>query len=121
MSNLARKYQDQTVTHVQPSKQPTSKPRVAKRLFTAGEKLLFSILIAIVSFLAVQIVTTQAAIYEVNKGIQEVESSIESQQKVNENLKVQIGELSEYDRILEKAKRSGLDLKEENIKVVESR
>ncbi|MEI5906073.1 cell division protein FtsL [Bacillus spongiae] len=119
MSNLAKNYQQQTVDRVEPAIQPQRKPRVEKRLFTLGEKLLFVGLIAFASFMAIKIIATQASIYEVNKDIQKLEQSIQTQQKQNNNLDVQISEQKTYDRILEKAKQAGLDLNEENIKVVE--
>lgn len=39
--------------------------------------------------------------------------------KANNDLKLQVSELSTYERILEKAKELGLNLKEKNVKVVE--
>ncbi|KUP07013.1 cell division protein [Bacillus coahuilensis m2-6] len=117
MSNLARQYQQQTKEQVHVS--PKQAPKRKKLEFTLGEKLLFSMVIVIMSMFALQIVTTQAAIYGVNKDIQQVESSIEKTTKVNSELQIQVSELSTYERILEKAKAAGLKLEEQNVKVVE--
>ncbi len=118
MSNLARKYQlneEPKRQYVpQPSKQPTEK----KSVITPGEKFLVALGAAIICFFAVQIITTQSSIYDVNKEIQVVQESIQLQEKENRDLEIQVSELSTYERILEKAKELGLNLKEQNVKVV---
>lgn len=121
MSNLARKYEQQKVEKTNQSVQANPKRLSEERrsVITPGEKILVAIFAAVFCFLAVQIVTTQAAIYDVNKDVQHVESTIEKQEKANNDLKLQVSELSMYERILEKAKELGLNLKEKNVKVVE--
>ncbi|MGM0840838.1 MAG: cell division protein FtsL [Bacillota bacterium] len=121
MSNLARKYEQQKVEKTNQSVQANPKRLSEERrsVITPGEKILVAIFAAVFCFLAVQIVTTQAAIYDVNKDVQHVESTIEKQEKANNDLKLQVSELSRYERILEKAKELGLNLKEKNVKVVE--
>ncbi|MFI8574779.1 MULTISPECIES: cell division protein FtsL [Rossellomorea] len=121
MSNLARKYEQQKVEKTNQSVQANPKRLSEERrsVITPGEKILVAIFAAVFCFLAVQIVTTQAAIYDVNKDVQHVESTIEKQEKANNDLKLQVSELSTYERILEKAKELGLNLKEKNVKVVE--
>ncbi|RBP06913.1 cell division protein FtsL [Rossellomorea aquimaris] len=121
MSNLARKYEQQKVEKTNQSVQANPKRLSEERrsVITPGEKILVAIFTAVFCFLAVQIVTTQAAIYDVNKDVQHVESTIEKQEKANNDLKLQVSELSTYERILEKAKELGLNLKEKNVKVVE--
>jgi cell division protein FtsL len=121
LSNLARKYEQQKVEKTNQSVQANPKRLSEERrsVITPGEKILVAIFAAVFCFLAVQIVTTQAAIYDVNKDVQHVESTIEKQEKANNDLKLQVSELSTYERILEKAKELGLNLKEKNVKVVE--
>ncbi|MDT9023826.1 MULTISPECIES: cell division protein FtsL [Rossellomorea] len=121
MSNLARKYEQQKVEKTNQSVHAKPKRLSDERrsVITPGEKILVAIFAAVFCFLAVQIVTTQAAIYDVNKEVQHVESTIEKQEKSNNDLKLQVSELSTYERILEKAKELGLNLKEKNVKVVE--
>ncbi|QHE61207.1 cell division protein FtsL [Rossellomorea vietnamensis] len=121
MSNLARKYEQQNVEKSYQSVQAKPKRLNEERrsVVTPGEKILVAIFAMVFCILAVQIVSTQAAIYDVNKEVQHVETTIEKQEKANNDLKLQVSELSTYERILEKAKELGLNLKEKNVKVVE--
>ncbi|RIW36315.1 cell division protein FtsL [Bacillus salacetis] len=120
MSNLARNYREQTIQ--QPQRQQDALPvREGRRpLITPGEKILAAIIGVVFCFMAVNIISTQSSIYKANKDIQVVQSQIEKQEKANTDLTLQISELSTYERILEKAKELGLDLKEKNVKVVQS-
>lgn len=54
-----------------------------------------------------------------NKEIQQTEEAIQTQNKVNTDLKMQVGELSTYERIKEKAEEMGLKFSGNNVKVVE--
>ncbi|MBN8191560.1 cell division protein FtsL [Bacillus sp. NTK074B] len=121
MSNLARNYEQQKVEKSYQSVQarPQRLNEERRSVVTPGEKILVAIFAMVFCFLAVQIVSTQAAIYDVNKEVQNVETTIEKQEKANNDLKLQVSELSTYERILEKAKELGLNLKEKNVKVVE--
>ncbi|MEI2663988.1 cell division protein FtsL [Rossellomorea sp. LJF3] len=121
MSNLARNYEQQNVEKSYQSVQAKPKRLNEERrsVVTPGEKILVAIFAMVFCILAVQIVSTQAAIYDVNKEVQHVETTIEKQEKANTDLKLQVSELSTYERILEKAKELGLNLKEKNVKVVE--
>jgi cell division protein FtsL len=47
-----------------------------------------------------------------------MESKVSEQQKVNSDLRVQVSELSAYDRIYKKASEMGLIKNENNVKVV---
>ncbi|WP_064093801.1 cell division protein FtsL [Rossellomorea aquimaris] len=121
MSNLARKHEQQSVENYNQSVQvkPQRLSEERRAVITPGEKILVAIFAMVFCFLAVQIVSTQAAVYDVNKEVQQVESTIDKQEKANNDLKLQVSELSTYERILEKAKELGLNLKEKNVKVVE--
>ncbi|MBO1004929.1 cell division protein FtsL [Pseudogracilibacillus auburnensis] len=120
MSNLAHKHQ-QYVN--EPQKQTVVKVKAVKRrsLITPGEKILAMLLIAFVVVMAVQIISAQASIYEVNKDIQDMKTAIEEQQKMNSDLEMQISDLSSYDRVWSKAKELGLKLDENNVRVVEKK
>lgn len=119
MSNLAHKHQHpiqqqpQTEVHVKTIR------RHAR--ITPGEKILGMLLIVFIGLMAVKIVSAQAAIYEVNKDIQDIQATIQEQSKFNDDLEVQISELSKYDRISNIAKAFGLHLDENNVKVVEKK
>jgi cell division protein FtsL len=119
VSNLARKYKEQSIQ--QPQRQHETAPaREERPLITPGEKILVALIAVVFCFMAVNIISTQSSIYKANKEIQIVQSQIEKQEKANTDLKLQVSELSTYERILEKAKELGLDLKEKNVKVVQN-
>ncbi|WP_174733833.1 cell division protein FtsL [Mesobacillus harenae] len=117
MSNLARKLQQeqqQDIVNV------PKKDEVKKFWLSPGEKALVLMFGVVFCFGGTFLVSNQAAIYEVNKEIQVMETTIQEQQKENSDLTMQIGELSTYERIWEKAKQLGLTLNENNVKVVEN-
>lgn len=120
MSNLARKLQQERQYEQQKNGQSSLQPKKDKRFWlTPGEKGLGLIFGAVVCFGAVQMISAQASIYEVNRDIQLMEINIGEQQKVNNDLKMQVSELSTYERIWEKARELGLKLNENNVKVVQ--
>lgn len=119
MANLARKYQEQQ--QVEQTVQEQSKVNTRKALLTPGEKIIGLAFAGMVCFGSIQLISNQAQIYKVNKDIQEVQTSIKEQQKTNSDLQVQVSELSTYERIWAKAKKMGLELNENNIKVVQGK
>lgn len=116
MNTAEKQKRQETVTAT--AAQVTSR-KAAKPFFTPGEKVLFLIFIVTVCFMCAKLISTQAAIYETNKQIQDVESKIQEQEKVNHDLQMQVSEESTYEKIWERAKAMGLDLSDQNIKVVE--
>lgn len=119
MSNLARKYQQEKQYEQQNKGQVLQQPKKRKRLWlTPGEKVLGLLFGAMVCFGSVHMISAQASIYEINKDIVTMETSIGEQKKVNNDLKMQVSELSTYERIWEKARELGLKLNENNVKVV---
>ncbi|MEK9197677.1 cell division protein FtsL [Ureibacillus sp. 179-F W5.1 NHS] len=101
--------------HQQPQKQQSKRK---KSRITAKEKFLYIAFVAIVAVLAVSILHKQSSIQQTSMEIQEIESQISEIEKQNVDLKVQVSELSTYERIWEKAKALGLTLNENNVKVV---
>jgi len=89
-----------------------------KAIFTVKEKMLFIAFVVMVAVLAVTILHKQSSIQQTTMEIQEIESQITEIEKQNVDLKVQVSELSTYERIWEKAKALGLTLNEKNVKVV---
>jgi cell division protein FtsL len=116
MSNLARKFQQQQ--QVERTVQEHSIVKTKKYWLTPGEKVIGLVFTGLVCFGAVNLISNQAEIYQVNKDIQDVQTTIKEQEKVNSDLEVQVSELSTYERILEKAKKMGLVVDENNVKVV---
>ncbi|MEM1503226.1 cell division protein FtsL [Domibacillus sp. 8LH] len=113
MNNTARK-----PIVEQPKKASVKQRKISRSFFTPGEKVLFLVFVLTVCFMSAKLISTQAAIYETNKQIQDIEVKIQEQEKVNHDLEVQISEESTYEKIWERAKAMGLDLSK-NIKVVE--
>jgi len=116
VSNTAVKIQEKQ--RQQPSVRPKIKRKRKLRL-TLGEKLLFVSFFVFTVYASIQIVANQVSIYHVNKHIQQLEGAIDEQKKHNNDLYVEVQELSTYERILEKAKELGLSLNENNVKVVQ--
>lgn len=116
MNNTAVKIQEKQRQHT--SVRPKIKRKIKLRL-TLGEKfVLFSFLLFAI-YASVKIVSNQVMIYHVNKNIQQLEGAIDEQKKHNNDLYVEVQQLSTYERILEKAKELGLSLNENNVKVVQ--
>jgi cell division protein FtsL len=121
MSSLARELEQQNNQQKSQNVHLPKKAKAKKMGITPGEKLLSIVFAGMVFFGAVQMISGQAKVYQVNKDIQEVQASIKNQQKVNSDLKVQVSELSTYERIWTKAKKMGLVLNENNVKVVQEK
>ncbi|MCM3568802.1 cell division protein FtsL [Neobacillus mesonae] len=115
MSNLARKIGEQ---RVEQTVQEERKIKIKKSWLTPGEKIIGVAFAGLVCFGAVHLISNQAEIYEMNKEIQNVETKINEQQKVNADLQVEIKDLSKYERIYKEAKKMGLELNNNNVKVV---
>lgn len=94
-------------------KKSTKKSKVTK-----GEKFFYFVFAAVLCVFSVNIIGNQANIYQVNKEIQLIQTNIESQEKVTQDLQAQVNELSEYGRLLEAAKKQGLTMNDQNVKVV---
>ncbi|AGT31428.1 cell division protein FtsL [Geobacillus genomosp. 3] len=117
MNDLAVKVvREQKRPAVPPSPQPQRKRRFR---FTLAEKLLVVSFLLFTFYVAVQMVSSQVQIYELNKDVQKLEAAIDEQKKENNDLYVEVQRLSAYERILQKAKELGLSLNENHVKVVQ--
>ncbi|WP_042356342.1 cell division protein FtsL [Bacillus rubiinfantis] len=116
MGNLARKIQQQQLNET--TIQEQRKVKIKKSWLTPGEKIIGVAFAGLVCFGAVHLISNQAKIYEMNKDIQTVESHIREQEKVNSELQMQVKDLSRYERIYQEAKKMGLELNNNNVKVV---
>jgi cell division protein FtsL len=119
LSNLARKVleQQQTEQKVQIKREV----KIKKSWLTPGEKIIGVVFAGMVCFGSIHLISNQSKLYEANKDLQIVQDKINEQEKVNEDLKVQVSELSSYDRIFAKAKELGLIKDENNVKVVQKK
>ncbi len=123
MSNLARElqHQQQQQQRRQENVRPSKVKDKSTIWLTPGEKVLGLAFAGMVCYGAIQMISNQSQIYQINKGIQQVQTSIKAQQKINSDLQVQVSELSSYERIREKAKQMGLVQNENNVKVVQEK
>ncbi|WP_165820751.1 cell division protein FtsL [Pueribacillus theae] len=118
MDNLAfqtRRKQQHAQKHVK----KTSTVVVEKGRITKGEVVLLAIL-AITFFLAsVFVISNYSSINSINRDIQAVQTEIDAKTRENQDLELQVTELSDPDRIFNIAKNElGLELNEENVKVI---
>ena len=116
MANIARqlRQEQQEQTIVAPKKRIKRKGWISP-----GEKILGITFGALVCFGSVHIISNQASIYQVNKEIQDTKVTVQEQEKSNSDLTIQVNELSQYERIRDKAQKLGLTLNDQNIKVVQ--
>lgn len=105
----------------EPQQQPSHKPKkIRKKSFgiSGREKFLILILTLAVISLAIMSLQVQSEINAVNMDIKTLEGEVATVSNENVDLQVQVGELSTYERIWEKAQELGLTLNEKNVKVV---
>ncbi len=124
MSNLAyeiqQKQQQQQKERHQQKQQRVIQPEPQKKKgITLGEKLLALGFAVVLAFSCFFIVSNYAALYSVNKDIQQYESAIDKQMKVNNELELSVAELNNPERIWKIAKKHGLALNGDNVKVVQ--
>ncbi|WP_070120197.1 cell division protein FtsL [Bacillus marinisedimentorum] len=124
MSNLAyeiqqKQQQQQRERHQQKQQRVTQPVPQRKKGITLGEKLLALGFAVILAFSCFIIVSNYATLYSVNKDIQQYEAAIDKQQKVNNELELSVAELNNPERIWEIAKKNGLTLNGDNVKVVQ--
>ncbi|HET7522390.1 MAG TPA: cell division protein FtsL [Bacillales bacterium] len=116
MSNLAYKLQQQKQYVEQPK--PSSKKLFVRKV-TKGEKALWTLAIAALLAVSVYVVSTYASVYSLNRDIHDLEAKIETQEKINSELKQEVAELSKLERIYEKAQKLGLTFNNDNVKFLE--
>lgn len=105
----------------EPQQQPSHNPKkIRKKSFgiSGREKFLILILTLAVIGLAIMSLQVQSEINAVNMDIKTLEGEVAAVSNENVDLQVQVGELSTYERIWEKAQELGLTLNEKNVKVV---
>ncbi|MBN8207376.1 cell division protein FtsL [Bacillus sp. NTK071] len=118
MSNLAYKYQQQQTQKKQVEVKQQS-VYIERGRITKGEKLLWMMLVLAFVTASIFMVSNYASIYNLNTSIQKVESEQRAQLKQNEELQVQVTELSAPDRIMDIAQNElGMKLNDQNVEVV---
>ncbi|MEC1179451.1 cell division protein FtsL [Metasolibacillus meyeri] len=104
----------------QPEQQPSKKPnyKKSKNFISKREKFLYMLFLIVVAIMAIAILHTQSKIQTTSMEIQQVEREISQVANQNVGFKVQVSELSAYERIMKRAQELGLTLNEKNVKVV---
>ena len=123
MSALLKQYQEEYKSQAEMQRTLRQKrvksAKSRKSIFTIQEKLLFIVMAMVIAYFAVSIVQTQAQLFTVNKENVAIQKEIETQAKVNKDLKDQVSELSMPERIITMAQELGFRLSDRNVKVVE--
>ncbi|WP_088104997.1 cell division protein FtsL [Halalkalibacter urbisdiaboli] len=119
MSMVARQIQHQQQEETKIKKRIRIRPERAR--VTKGEKAIVGA-IALTLFLLIGfIIHNYATIYELNRDVYRLETSINEQSQVNEGLSLQVVELSAPDRILQIAtERLNMSLNDHQVKVVKN-
>lgn len=118
MSNLAHQIQESVRKEKQ--SQPRVKGNVAqKKGITLGEKVLVSLFAVVFAVACVFIVSNYASVYSLNRDIQEMQAKVENQEKVNGELGLKVSDLSNPERIWSIAKKNGLTLNGDNVRVLQ--
>lgn len=118
MSNVAyqlRERQEQTQQRInKPSTVIVEKGRITK-----GEVMLLTALAIVFFFASIFVISNYATIQSLNRDVHVLQSEIDNKVRTNEDLQLQVKELSEPERIMSIAKKElGLTLDEKNVKVI---
>ncbi len=112
-SVYARKLEN--VKYQQEERQVQVQPVPKKQWITKGEKITYSLISVVVIAISLYVVSFSTSIDSVNRDIQQLESTVTEQMVMNDTLKAQKAELSEPSRILEEAKKHGLDIRNSQV------
>lgn len=102
-----------------PKKQ--AKIRKSRKWVTTGEKFLYVLLTSILVLFASTILHTGSELNDMNREVSALSSKLDETAKKNIELSVQMKSESTHEKVWEKAKKLGLNLNENNVKVVPGR
>lgn len=115
-SNHARSWQRSPIRETTPKqKQIVIKVR-KKGLVTRGEKFLYAFFCLIFIITCFYIVSYSSTMDSLNRDVQTLEQNVEQQIVTNENLMIEIKELSKPERITKIAKENGLKVQDTEVK-----
>ncbi|VED28532.1 cell division protein FtsL [Staphylococcus warneri] len=116
-------YDNATQTSV-PKRQPqtslqkqTVKRKVVVQL-TKFEKILYITLVSVIAMISIYMLSLKMDAYDTRGKIADLDHKIEQQSSENSALKSEIKKNSSYERIYDKAKKQGMSLENDNVKVV---
>lgn len=121
MAQSARKYQD-----FMPLEQPRRQPQQPKKVVVKRKRVHYSLvevfsvtsILVMGLVLALMLIRSSILLYDLNTETREVQAGIELQAQKNNELDAKILELSNPERILDRASKLGLKLDENNVKVI---
>lgn len=115
-SNQARAWQQTPVQETTPKKKQVVVRVRKKGLITRGEKVLYSFICFIFISACFYIVSFSSTMDTLNRNVQLKEQQVEQQIATNENLFIEIRELSKPERITKIAKENGLKVQDTEVK-----
>ena len=107
-----------------PKEQPKTQPEtrtVTKKVvvqLTRFEKFLYITLVTAIAVLAIYMLSLKMDAYDTRGKIADLDTKIEQQASENSALESEIKKNSSYERIYDQAKKQGMSLKNDNVKVV---
>lgn len=114
--------------HIQHTSIPKEQPKtqtetktVTKKVvvqLTRFEKFLYITLVTAIAVLAIYMLSLKMDAYDTNDKIAELDQKIEQQSNENNAIQSEIKRNSSYERIYDQAKKQGMSLKNDNVKVV---
>ena len=114
--------------HIQHTSIPKEQPKtqtetktVTKKVvvqLTRFEKFLYITLVTAIAVLAIYMLSLKMDAYDTNEKIAELDQKIEQQSNENNAIQSEIKKNSSYERIYDQAKKQGMSLKNDNVKVV---
>ncbi|WP_145462984.1 cell division protein FtsL [Staphylococcus hominis] len=114
--------------HIQHTSIPKEQPKtqtetktVTKKVvvqLTRFEKFLYITLVTAIAVLAIYMLSLKMDAYDTNDKIAELDQKIEQQSNENNAIQSEIKKTSSYERIYDQAKKQGMSLKNDNVKVV---
>lgn len=117
---------DEQVYNSIPKQQPQTKPEkknVSRKVvvqLTKFEKVLYITLITVIGMLSIYMLSLKMDAYDTRGKIADLDYKIDKQSSENSALQSEIKKNSSYERIYEKAKKQGMSLENDNVKVVRS-
>ncbi|RIP33606.1 cell division protein FtsL [Staphylococcus gallinarum] len=105
-----------------PETKPSTQPKTVKRKvvvqLTKFEKMLYIGLITIIALISIYMLSLKMDAYDTRGKIADLDTKIEKQSSENSAIESEIKKNSSYERIYDKAKKQGMSLKNDNVKVV---
>ncbi|WP_018932774.1 MULTISPECIES: cell division protein FtsL [Gracilibacillus] len=117
-SQHARAYytHDQVREQVQQPNVVRKKVKVQKRWVTRGEKMMYAIFAVIFLSISAYLVSYSSSLDQLNREVESLNTQIQQQTVHNKNLAFKQKELSQPERIIENAKKHGLEVQNTQVK-----